>query len=272
MFDILRKYKPFVDAGIKKSITYRIDFLLYRLGDIIGAIVTYFLWRAIFLSSSHLIIAGFSVEEMSIYVFLSFFTAIIISTGSSPKIGQEIKDGSISMRLLKPVSFAATYLFEEIGKKIVQVSLIIVPILGGLIVFQILNYKVIPFNGKNFFLFVLSSVIAYLLNFYFDVCFGFTAFVLRNLWGANVMKTSIVAFMSGILIPLAFFPHSVSSILQIFPFSSLIYTPVMVYLGKYSSLQLIQAFVLQIFWLLFFYCLSKVIWKFVINKLVVQGG
>ncbi|GAX46872.1 ABC transporter permease [Pseudolactococcus reticulitermitis] len=272
MFNNLKKYQPFINAGIKRSFAYRLDFLLYRVGDIMGAIVTYFLWSAIFNSSKHSSIGGFTIQEMSIYVFLSFFTGIVINTGSSPTIGQEIKDGSIVMRLLKPVSFMATYLFEEVGKKIVQVGILTVPILGGLIIFQIFISTVVPFDIFNLLFFSLSVLLAYLLNFYFDLCFGFTAFVLKNLWGANIMKTSIVAFMSGTLIPLVFFPSELYNILQYFPFASLIYTPVLIYLGKYDNLQLFNAIFLQIFWLVIFYTLSKIIWRIVSEKITVQGG
>ena len=68
--------------------------------------------------------------------------------------------------------------------------------------------------------------------------------------GSNLLKTSIVAFMSGSLIPLAFFPKVVSAILSFLPFSSLIYTPVMIIVGKYDASQMLQALLLQIFWLL----------------------
>ncbi|KST91462.1 Daunorubicin resistance transmembrane protein [Lactococcus lactis subsp. lactis] len=272
MFYSLKKYHPFIEAGIKKSVAYRINFLLFRLGDIMGAVVTYFLWSAIFASSSNNSIGGFTVQEMSIYVFLSFFSGIVTNTGSSVNIGQEVKDGSISMRLLKPVSFIATYLFEEIGSKMIQIGMLSIPILGGLILFQLFHPMIVPLNGLNFLFFLISIFLAYLINFYFNVCFGFAAFVLQNLWGANVMKTSIVAFMSGTLIPLAFFPASIGNILQFFPFASFIYTPVMIYLGKYSGDKLIQVLLLQIFWWIVFYIFSKIIWSIVINKLNIQGG
>ena len=48
MFKRFRQYRPFIDAGIQGSMAFRLDFLLFRLGDILGAVVTYFLWRAIF--------------------------------------------------------------------------------------------------------------------------------------------------------------------------------------------------------------------------------
>lgn len=56
--------------------------------------------------------------------------------------------------------------------------------------------------------------------------------------------------MSGSLIPLAFFPKVVSAILPLLPFSSLIYTPVMIIVGKYDASQMLQALLLQFFWLL----------------------
>ena len=67
-------------------------------------------------------------------------------------------------------------------------------------------------------IYLFSLTIAYLINFFFNICFGFSAFVFKNLWGSNLLKTSIVAFMSGSLIPLAFFPKVVSDILSFLPF------------------------------------------------------
>ena len=39
-------------------------------------------------------------------------------------IGDEVKDGSIIMRLLRPVHFAASYLFTELGSKWLILSLL----------------------------------------------------------------------------------------------------------------------------------------------------
>ena len=53
MFKRFRQYRPFIDAGIQGSMAFRLDFLLFRLGDILGAVVTYFLCRAISDASTH---------------------------------------------------------------------------------------------------------------------------------------------------------------------------------------------------------------------------
>lgn len=176
------------------------------------------------------------------------------------------------MRLLKPIDFNATYLFEEIGHKVVSAGIIAPPLLGGIIIYQVSHPQVITFNILNFFLFIISIFLAYFINFYFNVCYGFSAFVFKNLWGSNHMKNVIVAFMSGTLIPLAFYPHVLEQFLQFFPFASLVYTPVMIYMGKYSLNQVLMVFILQVFWFVFFVVLSKGIWRITIKQLNVQGG
>ncbi|OWF11084.1 hypothetical protein A8M71_27120 [Escherichia coli] len=71
---------------------------------------------------------------------------------------------------------------------------------------------------------------------------------------------------------MAFFPKMVSIVLSFLPFSSLVYTPVMIVIGKYSLSQIMVALSLQIFWLLVMVVLSQVIWKKVQYHLTIQGG
>lgn len=267
-----KKYTPFISAGLKISLSYRLDFICYRLGDILEAVVTYFLWISIFNSSNAVTIGGFSIQQMKLYVFLSFFVSVITKTGVSDNIGEEVKDGSISMRLLKPINFVDTYLFSEIGIKLLQIIMLAVPIFGGILIFQSMNTSSVPVNFLNILFFAFSAILSYFINFYFNVCFGFTAFVSKNLWGARVMKQAIIAFMSGSLIPLSFFPKIIATVLQIFPFGSFVYTPVMIYLGKYQELELLEVLGIQLFWTLAFYLLSRFIWSVVISKLTIQGG
>ena len=83
-------------------------------------------------------------------------------------------------------------------------------------------------------------------------------------------------FNSGLYVwkfnSLAFFPKIVSDILSFLPFSSLIYTPVMIIVGKYDASQILQALLLQFFWLIVMVGLSQLIWKRVQSFITIQGG
>ena len=216
MVKLWRRYKPFINAGIQELITYRVNFLLYRIGDVMGAFVAFYLWKAVFDSSQESLIQGFSMADITLYIIMSFVTNLLTRSDSSFMIGEEVKDGSIIMRLLRPVHFAASYLFTELGSKWLIFISVGVPFLCVIVLVKILSGQgIVEVLGLTV-LYLFSLTLAYLINFFFNICFGFSAFVFKNLWGSNLLKTSIVAFMSGSLIPLAFFPKIVSNILSFF--------------------------------------------------------
>ncbi len=272
MAKLWRRYKPFINAGIQELITYRVNFILYRIGDVMGAFVAFYLWKAVFDSSQESLIQGFSMADITLYIIMSFVTNLLTKSDSSFMIGEEVKDGSIIMRLLRPVHFAASYLFTELGSKWLIFISVGFPFLSVIVLMKILSGQgIVEVLGLTV-LYLFSLTLAYLINFFFNICFGFSAFVFKNLWGSNLLKTSIVAFMSGSLIPLVFFPKVVADILSFLPFSSLIYTPVMIIVGKYDTNQILQALLVQFFWLLVMVGLSQLIWKRVQTNHGIQGG
>ena len=66
MAKLLRRYKPFIIAGMQELITYRVNFFLYRIGDIMGAFVTFYLWKAVFDSSDQPLSQGFNLCDMTL--------------------------------------------------------------------------------------------------------------------------------------------------------------------------------------------------------------
>ncbi|MDG8686430.1 hypothetical protein OLC18_04995 [Streptococcus pneumoniae] len=50
MVKLWKRYKLFISAGMQELITYRVNFFLYRIGDVMGAFVAFYLWRAVFSS------------------------------------------------------------------------------------------------------------------------------------------------------------------------------------------------------------------------------
>ena len=70
MVKLWRRYKPFINAGVQELITYRVNFLLYRIGDVMGAFVAFYLWKAVFDSSQESLIQGFSMADITLYIIM----------------------------------------------------------------------------------------------------------------------------------------------------------------------------------------------------------
>ena len=159
-------------------------------------------------------------------------TNLLTRSDSSFMIGEEVKDGSIIMRLLRPVHFAASYLFTELGSKWLIFISVGLPFLSVIVLMKILSGQgMVEVLGLTA-LYLFSLTLAYLINFFFNICFGFQPLCLKIYGVLNLLKTSIVAFMSGSLIPLAFFPKVVSRYSLLPAFFILIYTPVMIIVGN----------------------------------------
>ncbi|MCH5304693.1 MAG: ABC-2 family transporter protein [Ruminococcus sp.] len=268
----LKIYKPFTHAGILMSAQYRANFLFFLLGDILMCFINYFLWHAVYNSGGSESFMGFSEVDMVVYIFISFLTATIAYSDGSYAVGEEIRDGTIAMRMIKPIRFDLAFLFQELGERLMTLFLVFAPLVIGVEIYKFAATGTVAFSIVNFVLYFLSLTLAYLINFYFNVCYGYSAFVLKNLWGSNLLKNCIVGFLSGGTIPLAFLPPVVGAVFNFLPFASLTYTPVMIYIGMYEPMRILLSFGLQIFWLAFFIVLQQIIWNASVKRLSVQGG
>ena len=215
---------------------------------------------------------GFTMPQMTVYIFLMFVTSMIVGSDASYVVGEEVRDGTIAMRLLKPVSYNATFLFQELGNKLLTEAVLLVPLLIVLEIVRTALTGSVQFNPLCLLLYLLSCVLGYLINFFFIICFGFVAFIIKYLWGANMMKNVIVDFLSGATVPLAFLPPALEKVFLMLPFASLGYTPVMIYMNMYGGAELLYFLGLQVFWAAAFWGLSKLLWRVCVRRLSVQGG
>ena len=267
-----RIYKPFTRAGMQEMVAYRANFICFLIGEIMSAFIMFFVWKAVFESSQQETVMGFSMEDMVVYLFITFLTGYLTYSDGAFTVGEEIIDGSIAMRMIKPCSFDMCFLFQELGSRIVSVSMIFVPIVAGVEIYRYAITGAVRFDIRFFLLYLVSLMIAYLISFYFNVCYGFMAFFFKNLWGTTLIKETLVSFLSGAIVPLAFLPKGLAAVLNFLPFASLSYTPVMIYMGMYSYKEIAFYLGLQLFWLLVMFLISKLIWRSAVRHLCVQGG
>jgi len=98
------------------------------------------------------------------------------------------------------------------------------------------------------------------------------AFFTTYIFGLKMAKSALLSFLTGQLIPISLFPVWAQEMFDFLPFSSMVYTPVMVYLGKYTGNDLAWALLKQAIWVVLLYALGSIIWKQVTKRLVVLGG
>lgn len=265
-------YAPFAECVIKDNLAYKGTFYLYVVCKILGVFVSYYLWRAIFLSSSRDVLGGFTRQEMITYIFISFVCSNMVYISMTTKIGNDVVDGSIAMNLIKPINYKLKLLSESIGELVYKFIVPSIFIWIGLEVYRV-GFMGLPLtNISNMLLFLLSSILSFMLYFLFEFCFGMLAFYSTYVWGMEIIKNSILSFLTGQLIPLTFFPDVIQRVFDFMPFSSMNYIPVMIYMGKIEGSELYFAIGRQILWIIVLELLSCFLWKKVTRRISVLGG
>ncbi len=267
-----RLYLPFAKSEIQAVMNYRISFFLFILAGIMYIFITYYLWKAIFHSSPNATLAGFSLQDMIIYIFISEITSRLTFSNIDAMIGTEVVEGSIAINLIRPINYQIRLFFSALGRSIYQIITSALPIWIGLVAIRFFIVGQMPPNLQTLLLYVVSTFLSFLIMFLFNFAFGMISFYTSYIWGLRMSKMAVLRFFSGSLIPIAFFPIWLQDILKFLPFNSMNYTPVMIYLNKYSGMDAFHAISTQILWIVVFFALTHWVWNKAVNRLTILGG
>lgn len=265
-------YTPFIKSVLKDNLAYKGTFYLYILCKILCVFITYYLWKAIFLSSNNTSLGGFTKIEMVTYIFMSFVCSNIVFISMTTKIGNDVMDGTISINLIKPINYKLKLLSESFGEMIYKLIFPSLFIWVGIEFYKMYNMENYHFLISNALLFLFSSFLGFIIYFLFEFCFGMLAFYSTYVWGMEIIKNSILTFLTGQLIPLTFFPDTIQKIFDYLPFASMNYVPVMIYLGKINRSKILFLIEKQILWILLLEIFSYCLWKKITKRISILGG
>ena len=173
------------------------------------------------------------------------------------------------MLLIKPLDYQLYMLFERLGFNFSNLVAVTIPS----IIVVVLVFQAKLFIGLNIVFFVISLILAYLINFNIDFCIGLTSFYTESIWGISVTKESIVLLLSGALIPLNFFPEALRNIMYLLPFQAIYNIPLTILIGRDMEVSaLLKMFGIQIFWILMLFTCSRFLYRKSIKVVTVNGG
>ena len=268
----LRIYLPFTSNELKRQLSYKGAFYLFMLISLFGSFISYYLWMAIYGNSETGVLGGFTQNEMVIYVFMVYVTSSIVTITIADWISDDVVMGTVSMNLIKPMDYRTSLIFRALGSMLYRFLAPSIFIWIGVEIYKVTVLGMDFSNIKNICLYIISCIMSFLIYVLFDFCFGMISFFTTHIFGMLLVKEALLSFLTGQLIPISFFPESIQHIFNYLPFSSMVYTPVMIYLGKYTGETLYSMLLLQFVWVIILYLLGSIIWKKVTKRLIVLGG
>ena len=216
-------------------------------------------------------VGGYDVVETLTYVWLAQgLLSVVASFGPSwYELGLRVRSGDIAIDLQRPLDLQAAGLAQDFGRAAYQLLFRAVPpfVLGAL-VFELTA----PSDPFRWLAFAVSVALAVVVSFGFRFIFNVLAFWLLDYRGPYVLALAVSNLLSGLVIPLVFFPGALGDVLRALPFAGMLQSPVDVYLGEELGGSTVGTLALQAFWALALIALGRAMLAAGTRKLVVQGG
>ncbi len=262
----MRTYIEFASKKFQNKMAYRLEFFMGIINTIITIVVYLCIYKALYGDKTE-------VDGIS---FAMVATSFVISLGLSSAfeynemfLQHKVEDGSITNELLKPVNFMLRLLAENVGEGIFKIVFNFLPALA----FTMLYAKLCPPKSILHFAVMIFSVgFGYLILWLIGFIVQTWSFWLFSVWGIMTIKNVFVRILSGTLLPIWFMPQIIRKIIAFTPFESIYFTPVQIYLGEITWMEILSKITIQAVWIVILFVIANFFWKRGVKKLVVQGG
>lgn len=265
----LNKYFALTKASILEELSFRANYLVTFLGNLIYLCVIYFLWKAIYNSSPHDIVNGMTFSDTFIYLVLASAMFNFLETYVVWIMAKDIQTGKIVVDLIKPMNYQLYTFFYFSG---IYITYFFITFMPTFLIVLFFTWGKITI-GINLVFYVLSLILALIINFCIDFLVGTICLYTESIWGTNIMKEVVVLLLSGATIPLAFFPETLRKIVEMLPFQAIYNLPLTILTSNNTDPSgYFQAIAIQFFWVVVMIILSALFWKKSIKVITVNGG
>jgi ABC-2 type transport system permease protein len=215
------------------------------------------------------VVGGYDARDTVTYVWLTQAMLATIGVLGWNDLGVRIRSGDVATDLSRPVHPFAVGLAFDLGRALYHaVYRGIAPFVAGALVFHLS----IPANPIVWLAFFLSVVLAVCVSFGFRYLYNCAAFWILDYRGVQRIAVAVCAFLSGFIIPVAFFPPALHAFANVTPFPAMLQRTVDIFVGKAAGADIAIALAVQLGWALALAALAYATFAAGTRRLVVQGG
>lgn len=263
----MKKYWLVVKNTWDEVFTYRLNFTMWRVRNILTFLTLYYLWYALLPEGSSLF--GYNQSTILTYILGTALLQAIILSSRSYAIADEINQGNLSNYLLKPLSYFKYWFAKDLGDKAMNIAFASLELA---LLFIILHPPLmIQADIIILFFFFVTVLNAILIFFFFNIILGMIGFWSNEVWAPRFIFMVLLGFFSGGYFPLDILPQKAFSLFKALPFQYLLYFPLKIYLGQLSYLEIISGILISSLWIIVLYILIDKLWEKGLAVYTAQG-
>lgn len=265
--DLARAYLGLARMRFLTMLAYRVNFysgvLVYTVN--IGAY--FFLWQAVYAGRETL--GGLTASQMTSYLAVAWMARAFWFNNLDREIAAEIRDGTVAVQMIRPYSYLLGKLVGALGEGLFRLIFYAAP---GLFVAWLVFPVQLPGQARLWAVFGAAVFLSFFINSLVNAMVGMLSFFFMNNQGFMHAKRILVDVLSGLFLPLSFYPDWAQALFRLLPFQAIGYLPSLAFSGALAGRQLAELLATQVLWIAILSAATWVLWKRASRWLVVQGG
>lgn len=217
------------------------------------------------------VVGGYDVRDAIAYVWLSQgLLSVVASFGASwIELAERVRSGDIATDLQRPVDPQRAFFAQDVGRAGYQLLYRAAPqFLLGALLFEV----TIPSEPPRWLAFAVSVCLAIVVSFAIRFIVNLASFWLLDYRGTYLMAIVVSHVLSGLIVPLSFFPGGVGDAVRALPFAAMLQAPIDIYVGAPLGGSIALVLSLQVMWAVLLLAAGQAILAAGTRKLVLQGG
>lgn len=252
-------------VGFSEALAYRAEMLVWVLSTTMP-LINMALWTAVARSAP---VGRFGQQGFVGYFLATFAVRQLTGAWAAWLMNFEVRQGTLAMRLLRPVSPLWAYAAENMAAMPLR---LVVAVPTALLAVTVVGSEAVPRTGWGWVLLAVTIAGGWLITFLANVCIGTAAFFMES--SQKLMDVWLVLFFvfSGYMYPVELLPPVVRAAVDWLPFRYQIGLPVEIMTNAHDLPTTLGLVARQWLWVVLTGLLAAGLWKRGLKRFAAYGG
>jgi len=264
----VRVFAALLAAQWQTVLAYRGATLLWALQTLLMPLMLMLAWLSIERRPG----APFAAGDYFLYYLLLPLVTNLTMCWTVYSLPAQIRDGTLSRDLLKPVHPLFTHVFEHLATKVLQIVYVLpAPVLIGIWFHDLL--PPLDLSWPRVLLTFIALALAASLRFLMGTTLAVTGFWIEHVENLNlVVNQGAWALFGGMIVPLETFPPPLRQVANLLPYRYSLSFPLELIGGRLSGAEIWTGFLCSLGWTFFFFLLLRRLWRHGLRSYTAYGG
>jgi len=262
----VRAFPTLLRIGFADAVAYRAEMIVWILATTMP-LVMLALWSAVAQDQP---IGRYGQPQFVAYFLATFVVRQMASSWAFYEMNFEVRNGTLAMRLLRPVHPLWAYAAESLAGLPFRV-LVAVPV--AMVTLAVVGRDAVTHDPTSWALWAVSMLGAWLITLWVNLVIGCLAFFMES--SMKLMDAWLVFFfvLSGYLIPIELFPARLRAVVDWLPFRYQIGLPVEIMTGVHPSYaEILELLARQWAWVAIGFGATLLAWRRGLRQFAAYGG